>query len=244
MHAKLILSGALVLLPLCKAHAQNVAIQQFGSPGPKSGEFLLITGNMNDQNRSESILVETNAQFSAIDGSVSTGTVSTMAASTAIPPGRSTSGCLKARYSRNPRLSTQVEQRRATWFAKVAAAACVAGVPVAVFDALVAQESGYNPFAVSSKGATGLTQLMPETARQIGVFNIWDPVANLLGGARLLRSMLDRFGRFDLALAAYNAGPGRVRDGRIPMIPQTIHYVSAILESVREQVERDNRGGW
>ena len=92
-------------------------------------------------------------------------------------------------------------------------AATVAGISPTLLAALVWQESRWNPSAVSVKGAQGLTQLMPATARELGV-DPRDPIANLHGGARYLRSMLDSFdGNVEMALAAYNAGPGRVRRG-------------------------------
>ena len=91
------------------------------------------------------------------------------------------------------------------------------------------QESGWNPGAVSLKGATGLAQLMPETAENLGV-DIADPEDNLDGGARYLRMMYDKFGSWKLALAAYNAGPGAVEehDG-VPPFDETENYVKAIL---------------
>lgn len=103
------------------------------------------------------------------------------------------------------------------------------GVPEDLFLRLVQQESGWNPGAVSHKGATGLAQLMPATARLVGV-NIHDPRQNLNGGARYLRMMYDRFGSWRLALAAYNAGPGAVeKHGGIPPFAETKGYVAAIL---------------
>jgi soluble lytic murein transglycosylase-like protein len=103
------------------------------------------------------------------------------------------------------------------------------GVPEDLFLRLVQQESGWNPGAVSNKGATGLAQLMPGTATKLGV-DIDDPAQNLDGGARYLRMMYDKFGTWKLALAAYNAGPGAVEqhDG-VPPFDETITYVSAIL---------------
>ena len=90
-------------------------------------------------------------------------------------------------------------------------------------------ESGWNPSAVSTKGATGLAQLMPATARRLGV-DATDPRQNLDGGARYLRMMYDRFGSWRLALAAYNAGPLAVEkhDG-IPPYAETTNYVRSIL---------------
>jgi soluble lytic murein transglycosylase-like protein len=109
------------------------------------------------------------------------------------------------------------------------AAARKHGVPEDLFLRLVQQESGWNPVAVSSKGATGLAQLMPGTANKLGV-DIDDPEQNLDGGARYLRMMFDKFGTWKLALAAYNAGPGAVEqhDG-IPPYAETENYVKAIL---------------
>jgi soluble lytic murein transglycosylase-like protein len=103
------------------------------------------------------------------------------------------------------------------------------GIPEDLFLRLVQTESGWNPGAVSPKGATGLAQLMPGTARMLGV-KIDDPAQNLDGGARYLRMMHDRFGSWRLALAAYNAGPEAVaRHGDIPSYAETVAYVKAIL---------------
>lgn len=140
-------------------------------------------------------------------------------------------------YAPSPRLPAAAEQRRAIWYPAMAEAACEAGLPVHLFDALIIQESRYNPVAVSPKGATGLAQLMPASARILGVRNILDPRENMRGGARYLRALFDEFGRFDLALAAYNAGAGRVRaTGRVPRINETIHYVSNILVTMQRQL--------
>jgi soluble lytic murein transglycosylase-like protein len=102
-------------------------------------------------------------------------------------------------------------------------------VPEDLFLRLVQQESGWNPAAVSVKGATGLAQLMPDTAAMLGV-DIADPQQNLNGGARYLRMMYNKFGSWRLALAAYNAGPGAVEQhGGIPPFDETQDYVRAIL---------------
>ena len=103
------------------------------------------------------------------------------------------------------------------------------GVPEDMFLRLVQQESGWNAGAVSPKGATGLAQLMPGTASNLGV-DINDPHQNLEGGARYLKMMYDRFGSWRLALAAYNAGPMAVeKHGGIPPYTETKNYVVAIL---------------
>ncbi|WP_242494301.1 lytic transglycosylase domain-containing protein [Loktanella sp. IMCC34160] len=105
------------------------------------------------------------------------------------------------------------------------------GVPTDLFLRLVQQESGWNAGAVSPKGAIGLAQLMPATARRLGV-DPTDPYENLDGGARYLRQQYDSFGSWRLALAAYNAGPEAVRrhDG-IPPYRETQNYVQVIWGS-------------
>ena len=103
-------------------------------------------------------------------------------------------------------------------------------LPPRLLQALIWAESRFNPLAVSPVGAAGLTQLMPATARELGVANRHDPRENIEGGARYLRQMLDRFGSVHLALAAYNAGPGAVtKAGGIPKNRETPAYVSSVI---------------
>jgi soluble lytic murein transglycosylase len=98
-------------------------------------------------------------------------------------------------------------------------------------SALIRAESNYEPRALSRKGARGLMQLMPATARRLSVRRPFDPTANVRGGVRYLRELLDRFGhRPDLILAAYNAGEGAVDAyGGVPPYRETVAYVSRIL---------------
>ena len=118
---------------------------------------------------------------------------------------------------------------RGEWLDAARKAAQKHGVPEDLFLRLVQQESGFNPGAVSPKGATGLAQLMPGTATLLGV-DINNPHQNLEGGARYLRQMQTRFGNWRHALAAYNAGPEAVeKHGGIPPYKETQGYVLAIM---------------
>lgn len=105
------------------------------------------------------------------------------------------------------------------------------GLDPKLLHALVATESAYRPDALSPAGAGGLTQLMPGTARELGVRDRYDPQENVRGGARYLARQIVRFEDLRLALAAYNAGPARVaRLGRVPDIRETQDYVRAVLD--------------
>ena len=119
--------------------------------------------------------------------------------------------------------------------AAAATAAARQNIAIALIDTVARQESAYHPRAVSKAGAIGVMQLMPATARALGV-NPRDPAANIDGGSAYLREQLDRFdGRIDLALAAYNAGPRAVaRYGGVPPYRETQGYVAANLDRLAE----------
>jgi len=123
------------------------------------------------------------------------------------------------------------------WRAPLEAIAARYDLSPHLLAALVWQESRWHPAAVSAKGAVGLAQLMPGTARALAV-DAKDPAANLDGGAHYLRELLDAFdGDVERALAAYNAGPGRVvRAGGLPRIAETRAYVSTIIDRLTPDI--------
>ncbi len=112
-----------------------------------------------------------------------------------------------------------------------------------LIKAIIKTESNFNQFAVSSHGAQGLMQLMPETAKDLQVTDPFDAYQNISAGTRYFRNLLDTFsGNIRLSLAAYNAGPGRVaRLGAIPRIPETIDYVRTVLRHYRAYKQMTNR---
>ena len=123
----------------------------------------------------------------------------------------------------------------------IEAAAAANNVDAALIRAVISAESGYNPDAVSRKGAVGLMQLMPETARRYNVTNARDPEQNIHGGARYLSDLMQMFDHDPrLAVAAYNAGEQAVikYGNRIPPFRETLEYVPKVLKSY----ERDRSG--
>ena len=111
------------------------------------------------------------------------------------------------------------------------------GVDADLISSVMAVESNFNPKAVSRKNARGLMQLLPETAAQLGVKDIFDPQENIDAGTRYLRTLLLRYNNdLALTLAAYNAGPQRVQlYGRVPPFPETISYVRRVKNAYRKR---------
>lgn len=109
------------------------------------------------------------------------------------------------------------------------------GVEAGLIKAVIKTESNFNPNAVSHAGAQGLMQLMPATARGLGVTDSFDPEQNVMGGTRFLKDMLDRYGGdMDKALAAYNWGPGNVDRGRKPLPTETREYLTQVKRRYKE----------
>lgn len=118
-----------------------------------------------------------------------------------------------------------------TYQAEITAAAKKYNLPEKLITSVIKQESNFNASATSAAGASGLMQLMPATARYLGVSDRFDPAQNIMGGAKYLRQMLDQFdNNVETALAAYNAGPGNVKKyGGIPPFHETQNYVKKIM---------------
>ena len=122
----------------------------------------------------------------------------------------------------------------------IASASAATGVPEALIRAVIQVESAFNEKAVSRKGALGLMQVMPATARRFGIENLSDPASNILAGARYLRYLLDLFDQdVALALAAYNAGENAVWKAgrRIPAYAETAQYVPKVLGGYRRLLQ-------
>lgn len=133
-----------------------------------------------------------------------------------------------------PRLPTEADMRR--YAAIIRGASRRYGIEGDLVHAMIWAESSFNPDAVSSAGAGGLMQLMPETAKSYGVTNVFDPEENIRAGTKIMSQLLAQFdGDVELALAAYNAGPNAVvRAGnRIPPHPETEAYVPKVMEYYR-----------
>jgi len=114
-------------------------------------------------------------------------------------------------------------------------------LPPQLIHSVIKVESDYNPFAISPKGAQGLMQLIPSTARRFGVSNVFNPTENIQGGSKYLKYLLDLFkGNYALALAAYNAGEAAVaRYGSVPPFPETQNYLILVARQLRDARKAD-----
>ncbi|MDM8549245.1 lytic transglycosylase domain-containing protein [Desulfobacterales bacterium HSG2] len=141
---------------------------------------------------------------------------------------------IKGRYSSNDYSSSYAD-----WTTKydhfITEASEMYDLSFPLLKAIIKVESNFNPRAISKKGAQGLMQLMPGTAKLVDVYNPFDPWQNIRGGARYLKMLMNRFDeRLEWALAGYNAGPERVvRHKGIPPIKETRNYVKKVMEYYR-----------
>jgi len=136
------------------------------------------------------------------------------------------------RFANTPRMWTPVKVRKNDAYdGLIQKAARRYELPPALLKAIMATESGFSPNVKSHAGACGLMQLMPQTAKEMGVTDIFSPEENVMGGARYIRYLINYFqGNVKLAVAAYNAGPSIVsRVKRVPEIPETKSYVTRVL---------------
>ena len=129
---------------------------------------------------------------------------------------------------------TELEERVSQYNDSINAAAEQYGLDPNLLKAMIACESGGNPRAASSRDAKGLMQLIDSTAASVGVGDVWDPQQNIAGGAKYMKSLLDRFqGDVRLALAAYNAGPGAVEKfDNVPPYRETESYVTRVMNYI------------
>ncbi|MBK7090973.1 MAG: transglycosylase SLT domain-containing protein [bacterium] len=134
-----------------------------------------------------------------------------------------------------PQVNSPAHDRLSKYVDHIRSASIESNIPEDLLRAVIMQESSGNERATSNRGAAGLMQLMPDTARSVGVTNLYDAEENIKGGARYLRQMFDRFGDIESALAAYNAGPGNVeKHNGIPPFAETQNYVKRILSQLSE----------
>lgn len=135
----------------------------------------------------------------------------------------------------NPQVGTKSVSSNTNYDAIIKKASETYGIPEKLIKSVIKQESGFNNNATSSAGAGGLMQLMPATAKYLGVSNVYDAEQNIMGGTKYLKQLSNKFnGNYNLMLAAYNAGPGNVtKYGGIPPFKETQNYVNNIMSTYK-----------
>ena len=229
--------GVTLVVLASSAHAGAVSRQTFGAT---SSDEVVVANGVEATRSGTFVLYQHRA--TALTATAASPTVSVsmaeplpvaVAANMSSPP--VATGCRDGGPTTHRGLAAATAASRTMYWPLVRDAECRHGLPAGLLDAVVLQESRYRPLVVSRAGAGGLAQLMPRTAGDLGVVNRFDAVANLDGGARYLRSMLDRYRSVPLGLAAYNAGRGAVdRWGGLPLNRETPDYVRKVLTFFNE----------
>ncbi|PID21833.1 lytic transglycosylase [Sporosarcina sp. P3] len=198
------------------------AVQSFGNrPSTSSNEFQMMLTHLLEGNQMNPESVQPSGQlFSQGTPSIPFGIATNpVEENSATPPAASSSGT-------NNLYADIIKQ-----------AADKYQLPEKLIAAVIKQESNFKSNAKSHAGAAGLMQLMPGTAKYLGVSDPMDPKQNIMGGAKYLRNMLNQFGSNEMALAAYNAGPGNVKKyGGIPPFKETQNYVRKVMNYYQQMV--------
>lgn len=204
-----------------KVMLQVQALQNFSKPASQSGDSLfqeMLSGILSEENNS---LGATATRLEELFGSTQNAVIpfdmNKMNITQMLPP---------------LQLTKAAPKKAADFDGIIEKAAAAFNLPAKLIKSVIQKESNFNPNAVSHAGASGLMQLMPATARGLGVKNVFDPSENIFAGSKYLRQMLDKYdNNIELALAAYNAGPGNVdKFGGIPPFKETQNYVKKVTD--------------
>jgi soluble lytic murein transglycosylase-like protein len=197
------------------------ALQNFNQPNTQSGNGLfqeMLSGILSDQsNALGATATRLEELFDSAQTAVNSFDIAKQNIGQMLPPIQLTKVAVKS---------------KADFDGIIDHAATMFNIPAKLIKSVIQKESNFNPNAVSHAGASGLMQLMPATASGLGVKNIFDPSENIIAGSKYLRQMLDRYDdNIELALAAYNAGPGNVdKYGGIPPFKETQNYVRKVTD--------------